>query len=60
MPTIEPRTVIIFWMCSPISFKHMSFWTSMLKAILKYMPLKYRYTSKEVTKLGFSTLAKDY
>ena len=47
MLIIEPIMVIIFWVRSPISFKHMSFWVSVLGATPNRIPLKYRRPNKK-------------
>ena len=44
---IEPLMVIIFWARSPISFKHISFWVSVLGATPNHIPLKYRCPNKK-------------
>jgi len=52
---IEPRMVIIFWACSPISSKHMSFWNPFLEPHL----ITYHSTKgvqlRSVIELGTST-----
>ena len=47
MLTIEPRMVIIFWACSPISFEGMYFWYPFLGDTPNHTPLIYRCPNKK-------------
>ena len=46
MLTIEPRMVIIFWACSPISYKHI-FLVSVLGVTPHHIPYKSRCSNKK-------------
>ena len=56
MLTIEPRMVTIFWACSPISFRHKSFWSLFLEPHLTTYPSNIGVWLRYVTKFGISTL----
>ena len=52
MLTIESRMIIIFWPCSPISLKHVSYWYHVLKATPKPHHSNRDDHLREITKLG--------
>ena len=56
MLTIEPRMVVIFQACSPISFKRMSLWYPFLEAHLTTYHSTIGVLIRNVFELGLSSL----